>query len=316
MSSQFAEDDACCTVSAIANKLERSMQVAHSVATEAYPFEINRIGDVAGAEIIGLDLSEPIDTATRDAIIRAFLEHHVLVFRNQYLSKDQQAAFSEHFGTLEHHVGRLPNGEPFPIVHTVTNLGPDGKPLGEKMGKGNFHWHTDKSYHEVPSLMTMLHAIQVPLGGGDTQFANTQMGYAALPQETKKRIAEMKAEHSWEASRRNTNSPPATEVQKKERPPVTHPVVRTHPDTKDKLLYIGCHVSHIHDMPRRESNSLLAKLMKHTTHSKFVYSHRWRKGDYVMWDNRCLLHRASPNFDTANEARVLHRTVIVGTVPY
>ena len=292
------------------------MQLAHSADTGAYPFEINQIGDVAGAEIIGLDLSEPIDTATRDAIMRAFLEHHVLVFRDQDLTKEQQAAFSENFGTLERHVGRLPNGDPFPIVHTVTNLGSDGKPLGDKMGKGNFHWHTDKSYHEVPSLMTMLHAKQVPAIGGDTQFANTRMGYAALPRETKARIAEMKAEHSWEASRRNTKSPPATETQKKERPLVTHPIVRTHPDTKDKILYVGCHVSHIHGLSREESEEFLAELMEHTTQSKFVYSHRWCKGDYGMWDNRCLLHRASPNFDTANEARVLHRTVIIGTVPY
>ena len=292
------------------------MQLAYSADTGAYPFEINQIGDVAGAEIIGLDLSEPIDTATRDAIMRAFLEHHVLVFRDQDLTKDQQAAFSKNFGTLERHVGRLPNGDPFPIVHTVTNLGSDGKPLGDKMGKGNFYWHTDKSYHEVPSLMTMLHAKQVPAIGGDTQFANTRMGYAALPRKTKARIAEMKAEHSWEASRRNTKSPPATETQKKERPPVTHPIVRTHPDTKDKILYVGCHVSHIHGLSREESEVFLAELMEHTTQSKFVYSHRWCKGDYVMWDNRCLLHRASPNFDTANEARVLHRTVIIGTVPY
>tara|TARA_Y100000588_G_scaffold374598_1_gene449806 strand:+ start:210 stop:1088 length:879 start_codon:yes stop_codon:yes gene_type:complete len=292
------------------------MQLAYSADTGAYPFEINQIGDVAGAEIIGLDLSEPIDTATRDAIMRAFLEHHVLVFRDQDLTKEQQAAFSENFGTLERHVGRLPNGDPFPIVHTVTNLGSDGKPLGDKMGKGNFYWHTDKSYHEVPSLMTMLHAKQVPAIGGDTQFANTRMGYAALPRKTKARIAEMKAEHSWEASRRNTKSPPATETQKKERPPVTHPIVRTHPDTKDKILYVGCHVSHIHGLSREESEVFLAELMEHTTQSKFVYSHRWCKGDYVMWDNRCLLHRASPNFDTANEARVLHRTVIIGTVPY
>lgn len=292
------------------------MQLAHNADIDSNPFEINRIGEVAGAEIIGLDISKPIDEATRDAIFRAFLEHHVLVFRDQSLTKDEQAAFSKNFGRLEHHVGRLPNGDPFPIVHTVTNLGPDGKPLGQKMGKGNFHWHTDKSYHEVPSLMTMLHAIEVPAIGGDTQFANTRLGYATLPQATKDRIADLKAEHSWEASRRNTGSPPATEEQKRERPPVTHPVVRTHPDTKDKILYVGCHVSHIHDMPPAESDVLLAELLDHTTRPECVYSHQWRQGDYVMWDNRCLLHRASPNFDIETERRVLHRTVVIGTVPY
>ena len=111
------------------------MQLAHSADTDAYPFEINRIGGVAGAEIIDLDLSKPIDSTIRDAIMRAFLEHHVLVFRDQDLTKDQQAAFSKNFGTLERHVGRLPNGDPFPIVHTVTNLGSDGKPLNLKLAK-------------------------------------------------------------------------------------------------------------------------------------------------------------------------------------
>ena len=293
------------------------MQVAHSPETDAYPFAVARIGAVAGAEIAGVDLSQPIGAATRDAIMRAFLEHHVLVFRDQDLTKDRQAAFSENFGTLEHHVGRLPNGEPYPIVHTVTNLGPDGKPMGsKKMTKGNYYWHTDKSYHAVPSLMTMLHAKEVPAAGGDTQFANTRMGYAALPETTKRRIAGLKAEHSWEANRRNTKSPPATEEQKRERPPVTHPVVRTHPDTGDKTLYLGCHVSHIHGMPKEESDALLAELLDHTTQPQFVYSHEWRRGDYVMWDNRCLLHRATPNYDTEKECRVLHRTVIIGTVPY
>jgi len=292
------------------------MQVAHDPETDAYPFAIDRIGAVAGAEIVGLDISKPIDMATRDAILRAFLEHHVLIFRDQSLTKDEQAAFSENFGKLEQHVGRHPSGKQYPIVHTVTNLGEDGKPAPQSMPKGNYFWHTDKSYHAVPSLMTMLHAIEVPEAGGDTEFANTRMGYAMLAPDMKTRIADMKVEHSWDASRRNTNATPATEEQKAERPPVTHPLVRTHPDTKDKTLYLGMHVSHIHGLPREESVSLLAELSEHTTQPQFVYTHRWRKGDYVMWDNRCLLHRARPNYDAATERRVLHRTVITGTVPY
>ena len=248
--------------------------------------------------------------------MRAFLEFHILVFRDQDLTKDEQAAFSENFGTLEHHVGRLANGQPFPIVHTVTNLGADGKPSQASVSRGNYHWHTDKSYHEVPSLTTMLHAKEVPANGGDTQFANTKLGYVALSEEMKARIADLKAEHSWEASRLNVGAEPASEEQKRERPPVTHPVVRTHPDTGEKTIYLGHHVSHIHGLPQDESAALIKELEDHTTQDRFVYTHRWRKGDYVMWDNRLLLHRALPNYDVGQERRQLHRTVIIGTKPF
>ena len=292
------------------------MQVAAATNSTDYPFDIKPITDIGGAEITGLDISEPIGPDIRDAIMRAFLEFHILVFRDQDLTKDERAAFSENFGALEHHVGRLANGQPFPIVHTVTNLGPDGKPSAKTVSRGNYHWHTDKSYHEVPSLTTMLHAKEVPANGGDTQFANTQLGYEALSDEMKDRIADLKAEHSWEASRLNVGAEPASEEQKRERPPVTHPVVRTHPDTGQKTIYLGHHVSHIHGMPRDEGAALIKELEDHTTEDRFVYTHRWRVGDYVMWDNRLLLHRALPNYEVGTERRQLHRTVIIGTKPF
>ena len=292
------------------------MQIAAATDRTDYPFDIKPITEIGGAEITGLDLSQPIDSELRDAIMRAFLEFHILVFRDQDLTKDQQAAFSQNFGTLEHHVGRLANGQPFPIVHTVTNLDADGNPSQKSVSRGNYHWHTDKSYHEVPSLTTMLHAKEVPANGGDTQFANTQLGYEALSDEMKDRIADLKAEHSWEASRLNVGAEPASEEQKRERPPVTHPVVRTHPDTGRKTIYLGHHVSHIHGLPRDESAALIKQLEDHTTQDRFVYTHRWRKGDYVMWDNRLLLHRALPNYEVGTERRQLHRTVIIGTKPF
>ena len=192
-----------------------------------YPFHIRALSETGGAEVTGLDLAAPIEESTRAAIMRAFLEFHILVFRDQSLTKDQQAAFSRNFGKLEHHVGRLPDGSPYPIVHTVTNLDSNGKPTPGAVALGNYFFHTDKSYHEIPSLMTMLHAVELPPKGGDTQFANTELAYEALPPEMKSRIAGLKAEHSWEASRRNCGAPPATEEQKRERPPVVHPIVRT-----------------------------------------------------------------------------------------
>ncbi|MDE0812423.1 MAG: TauD/TfdA family dioxygenase [Alphaproteobacteria bacterium] len=286
-------------------------------SVQAYPFRISRISDVGGAEIFGVDLSQPLDAAMKDAIMRAFLEFHILVFRDQELTKDAQYKFSENFGEMEHHVGRLPNGKPYSIVHTVTNLDADGNPIKSLKAEGNYFWHTDKSYHAVPSLTTMLHAVELPeSGGGDTQFANTKRGYDALSDTMKTRIADMKVEHSWEASRRNVGAPPPNAAQISERPPVVHPIVRTHPDTGDKTLYLGHHMSHIVGLDKDESDALLEELSDHTTQDEFVYTHQWRTGDYVMWDNRLLLHRAMPNYKFSKDRRLLHRTVVIGTAPY
>jgi taurine dioxygenase len=271
---------------------------------------------VAGAEITGVDLAQPLAPSLKDAIMAAFLEHHVLVFRDQHLTKDQQLALTLEFGEIEGHVARLPDGTPLPLVHTVHNLDEHGNPTATPDSVGNYSWHTDKSYHAEPSLMTMLHALELPSDGGDTQFANTTAGYAALPEETKRAIAELKVVHSWEASRRNLGGKPASEAQKRERPPVTHPLVRTHPDTGAKTLYLGLHTSHVVGMAETEGRALLDRLLAHTTQPQFVYAHHWRSGDLVLWDNRCLLHRAMGNYAMAAERRILQRTVVKGTAPF
>jgi taurine dioxygenase len=245
----------------------------------------------------------------------AFLEHHVLVFRDQHLTKEQQLALTLGFGEIEGHVARLPDGTPLPLVHTVHNLDANGNPTRTPDSVGNYSWHTDKSYHATPSLLTMLHALELPPAGGDTQFANTALGYAALPDDTKREIAGLSVVHSWEASRRNLGASPATDEQKRERPPVTHPLVRTHPETGVKTLYLGLHASHVVGMPEAEGRALLDRLLEHTTEPRFVYVHRWRSGDVVLWDNRCLLHRAARNYEMATYRRILQRTVVKGTVP-
>ena len=287
-----------------------------TTSTGTPPFTVNRLSAVAGGEIRGIDLSRPITPEVRDAILDAFIAHHVLVFRDQNLTKDQQHAFTLNFGKLEEHVGRLPDGSRYPIVHTVTNLDSvTGKPTPTPNTHGNYFWHTDKSYHAVPSLTTLLHAIQVPPEGGDTLFANMHMGYDALAEEEKRSLDGLKAVHSWEASRRNTGNKPATEEQMRERPPVVHPVVRTHPVTGCKSLYLGMHIGHIEGMPEAKGKAKLDDLLERATVPANVYRHQWKKGDLVMWDNRCLLHRADRNYDMSAHARVLHRTVVIGTVP-
>ena len=276
---------------------------------------VRRLSTVAGAAITDVDLAQPLTPALKDAIMDAFLEHHILVFRDQHLTADQQLALTRSFGEIEGHVARLPDGTPLPLVHTVHNLDAQGRPTAAVDGNGNYSWHTDKSYHAEPSLLTMLHALELPADGGDTQFANTALGYAALPEATKREIADLRVEHSWEASRRNLGAPPITEEQKRERPPVVHPLVRTHPDTGVKTLYLGLHTSHVVGMDRTEGRALLDRLLAHTTQPEFVYAHRWQRGDLVLWDNRCLLHRAMRNYEMATQRRILQRTVVRGTVP-
>ena len=144
--------------------------------------EVQPLSDVAGAEILGLDLAKPIDEAERRGILAAFLEHHVLVFRGQRLSGDDQLAFTTGFGELEEHVGRLRDGRKPPHLHVVSNLDEHGNPTTRPYTSGNYFWHSDKSYHEVPSLATLLYASELPPAGGDTLFANMHLAWEALPE--------------------------------------------------------------------------------------------------------------------------------------
>jgi len=282
----------------------------------ALPFTVTPVGRVMAAEIGGIDLSRPFDDTVRDAILDALNAHKILVFPDQDLSKEAQVAFTLRFGEIEQHVARNYAGESFGDVHLVSNLDPEGRPTKTPRTHGNFFWHTDKSYHDIPSLSTILHAIKVPPEGGGTQFANMELAYETLPDAMKERIAGLRAVHSWEASRDNTFNDPATEESKKERPPVVHPMVRTHPDTGRKSLYIGTHTAHIEGMPVAEGRALLYQLLDFATQPRFQYTHYWKRGQVVMWDNRCLLHRAAGDFAMDKHPRLLHRTVIRGTKPY
>jgi len=277
---------------------------------------MQRLAAVGGVEITDIDLSRDLTPAAKQHILDLFAAHPILVFRNQHLSKEQQYNFTLNFGEIEdQHAGRHQDSIKYGVVHTVSNLDAEGNPSDRLPERGNYYWHSDKSYHDVPSLLTMLHAVQLPPTGGPTEFANTELAYAALPEATKQKIDGLRAIHSWGTSRTKSGSAPATEAQMRERPPVDHPVARTHPVRGTKALYVGNHSSHVVGMPSEEGRALLAELEAHATSEPFVYVHRWIQGDLVMWDNRCLLHRALTNYDMGKHARVLHRTVVRGTVP-
>jgi taurine dioxygenase len=273
-------------------------------------FTIQKLSPVLGAAVTGLDLRQPLNEQTKRAIYDAFVEHHVLCFRDQHLDPEQQIAFTEQFGTLERHMARN-RGTGNPLVHIVSNLGLDGKPSGKLASTG---WHSDKSFRPEPSLATILHAQVMPPEGGETCFANMIAAYDALPDDERSDLAAVRIVHSWEQSRARLGLR-ATPEEIADAPPLSHPLVRTIPETGQKALFMGEHASHIEGRPMDEGRAVLDALTAHAVEERFVYRHKWRAGDMLMWDNRCLLHRANPNFDAARFPRVLHRTCLRGSAP-
>jgi len=268
-----------------------------------------RLSVAGGVAIAGFDLAEPLSPEMKGRILEAFRDYHVVVFPGQSLTREQQYAFAHKFGEIEPS-GQL-GSKRYAVAHVISNLDKDGNPVDRSSSPvGNYRWHTDKPWHPVPPLLTMLHAVELPPSGGDTEFANTLMAYAALTEKIKQRIAGLRVVFRWGAS--GGKSIMAMRAD----PPVDHPLVRTHPATGEKALYLGNHASHIQGMPEAEGAALLEELLEHTTQRQFVYAHPWRKGDLVMWDNRCLLHRVVANYDMGKYRRVMHRSVVRGTVPF
>ncbi len=265
-----------------------------------------RLSPAGGVEITGVDLAQPLPHGPKAQVLQAFRHHHILVFPGQKLTREQQYAFAQNFGEVEPHGSKR-----HPVAHVISNLDQDGNPVDRSSSPvSNYRWHTDKSYRSVPPLATMLYAVELPPEGGDTEFANTRMAYAALPPETKHCIAGLRVVFCWGASGGRSV------MALREEAPVDHPLVRTHPETGRRALYLGNHASHILGMPEAEGKALLEALLEHATQRQFVYPHRWRKGDLVMWDNRCLLHRAVANYEMGKHRRILHRSVVRGTVPF
>ena len=273
-----------------------------------------RLSAAAGTTVTGIDLSQPLAPAQRERILDAFRDHHVIVFPEQLLTRERQFAFAANFGEVERHGGGGSATKRYAVAHVISNLDASGNPIDRSFSAvSNYRWHTDKSYQPVPPMATMLYAVELPSHGGDTEFANTAMAYAALPEETKRRIAALRVVFRWGAGLSETDA--AAYGGLAGRPAVSHPLVRTHPDTGAKALYLGNHASHIDGLPKTEGAVLLDRLLDHATRREFVYAHRWRRGDLVMWDNRCLLHRAVANYDLSRDRRILHRTVLKGSAP-
>jgi len=263
-----------------------------------------------GAETDSIDLARPLDAALADAIRTAFLRHGALVFRGQAPDDDRLVALASIFGRLEQHLIENSDGEIMTPVHNITNFDASGKPSARPYINTNYFWHTDKSYLATPSLATMLHPVELPAAGGDTQLAHMGLAYAALPEVTRARIRGLRAVHSLEFMRHSLDNPAPTEAQIRAAPPVAHPVVRPHAQTGQECLYIGMYASHIEDLDVAEGRLILARLQEQSTQPPFVYNHRWRMGDVLIWDNRCLMHRGVANYDMAHERRVMKRLCV------
>ena len=266
------------------------------------------ISPAGGAEITGADLSRPLSDAAQNCIHQTLLNHQFLVFPDQTLTREQQYAFTAQFGEVEAHGGGRPDKRR-DVAHLTTNLDPDGNP-SDRFAKGaNYRWHTDKPYYATPPALTTLYAVELPPSGGDTELANTRVAYDALDEDMKRRIEGLRIVFQWEAGRRPGYY--ASEL-----PPVDHPLVRIHPDTGKRALYFGHHALRILGMAEDESATLLDALLAHATQARFTYAHRWRPGDLVIWDNRCMLHRAVANYEMTRYRRIMHRNVVKGGVPF
>ncbi|RZT08270.1 taurine dioxygenase [Duganella sp. CF402] len=281
-------------------------------------FQVELFDAPLGAEIIGLDLNRPLPQRDFQRIHKAHLDHHLLVFRDQRITPQQQVDFSRRFGPLQIHVLRNFQLPSHPEVLIISNIIENGKPLG--LGDAGHFWHSDLSYKETPSLGSMLHAQELPLEGGDTLFANMHLAYDTLPAALRHAVQGARAEHSYlaqyeELRRRSPFRPALTQAQIDEVKPVLHPVVRTHPETGRKALFVSEHfTTRIVGIPEDESRALLAELFAHSVKPEHVYRHRWAPHDLVFWDNRSLMHLAGGTPDHLR--RKLYRTTIEGDVPF
>ena len=295
---------------------------------------VRKIGKHLGAEISGVDLSRPLDESAFARISNAFFEHQVVFFREQRLAPSEQIAFCRRFGELEHHVRKEHCLAGHPEILVVANvLDERGKAIGVQ-DAGRF-WHSDLSYKQVPSLLSALYALEVPVKDGvalgNTSFTSTTAAYAALSDELQRRLQGLRNVHSYRYYRaknfqaqqeerarggRLLQEHAPSEQQLQSVPDVETPIVRTHPVTGCKGLFINeAHTASITGLPEEESAALLAQLCAHIVEPAFRYEHHWRAGDLLMWDNVAAQHRAKFDYDLPLR-RLMHRTTVRGSVPF
>jgi taurine dioxygenase len=284
------------------------------------PITVTKCDAALGAEI-GFDLSGPIDDDAFAEIEAVFHDNIVVVFRGQTLSNEQHIAFSRRFGELEIHIVKKYLLPGYPEILLISNIrGAAGEHIG--LADAGFTWHSDTSYRRTPSRCSLLHAKEVPhqdgVALGDTVFANCVAAYEALPAAMKRHLDGLKASHRYSSRRRIENSPrpKLTQAQLDETPDILHPIVRTHPYTGRKALYLTAgECVGIAGMPEDEALDLIDELDRHCVRPEFLYRHKWRVGDLVMWDNAGAMHLAICDY-ALPQRRLMHRTTVIGGEPF
>ena len=259
--------------------------------------QIVSTGGALGAEIQGVDLRYPLPDDSIRRLRQGLLDHGVVYLRNQQISEHDQLRFTSYFGKAVKHVREQPERS-IKEIFIVSNVHQNGQPIGS-LGNGEITFHSDLSYQKKPGTFSFLYAVEVPRTGGRTQWCNCYAAYEALDDKMKARLKGLRAVHRHHIESQN---PPE---------PVDHPVVRSHPETGRKSLYVGPHLTKsIVGLSDNDSRELLDELFEHMTQPRFVWTHDWQVGDLVVWDNRCTMHRREPF--PASERRMMKRTQIFG----
>jgi taurine dioxygenase len=290
---------------------------------------VTKLGDALGAEVRGVDLSQQVADETYEQIVKAWFENLVLVFPDQILTNEQHIEFSRRFGTLEVHPSRKHNVKDYPELLLLTNR-KDAAGNYVSLRDGGSIWHSDLSYMSEPSRCSLLYAIDVPVDGGDTEWANMYRAYDALPLGLKNRITGLSAVHQFDLLDNPRFGPPAdmgadelkgsiwepkSAAVKARTPDAIHPIVRTHPVTGRKALFVSRRFTvRIAGMASSEGEALLLELFDYAERPEHIYHHRWSKNQLLLWDNSCTVHLACGGVPD-NQLRTMQRTTVKGEVP-
>ena len=282
--------------------------------------EFRPLSDALGAEVVGVDVSDELSDETIAAIRAGWLQHSILLFRNQEMTLEQQKAFTQRFGTLMVSPNSRTRFPDHPEVLVFSNIKVDGEYIGSPPARVGEGWHSDFFYLKAPAGGSFFYAKEAPEEGGQTWFANMTKAYEQLPEDKKTELLERRCEYSQQKTMQilNPELPPLTDEQKRALPDVTHPMVRVHPETGRTALFVGLRgtpACRVYGMQEQEGIEYLEELRSFATQPQFTYAHQWRPGDAMLWDNRCTMHRATV-FPDEHGRRLCYRTTTEGGAPY
>ncbi|HEY4169934.1 MAG TPA: TauD/TfdA family dioxygenase [Reyranella sp.] len=274
-----------------------------------------------GAEVRGIDMRQPMDAATRQAVVDAWTRHLVLVFPDQAVTDQEHVDFTRHFGEPEifHQTSLSLRSDRVREIFLVSNVDENDRLMtpsepSQKQLSSARQWHTDSSYRPMPSVGSLLHGIEISRTGGITQFINMYKVYEDLPESLRRQVDGRRARHDFGMLHRITGAPAPTKAEQDAMPAVWHPMVRRHPVSGARSLYISSiYNDQVEGLDEKASVRLIDELSEFAAQPQYMYRHAWEPHDVLMWDNRCTVHAVTPHDPT--ERRVMHRTTIVGSEP-